>query len=69
MIFIYKNIIYIYISAVERLMINRIQNKGFCLHNICVCAVYIYYAYIKNTHTAHILKIFTCIYIYIFIFI
>ncbi len=31
-------------------MINPIQNKSFCLHNILVCAVYIYYVYI-NTHT------------------
>ncbi len=38
------------ISAVKRLIvINRIQNKSFCLHNICVCVVYIYYVYI-NTH-------------------
>ncbi len=59
--------IYIYISAVKRLIaINCIQNKSFCLHKICVCAVYIYYAYIK-THTCmyvYILKIFTCIYLY-----
>ncbi len=33
-------------SAVKRLII---QNKRFCLHNICMCAVYIYYVYI-NTH-------------------
>ncbi len=43
--------IYIYISAVKRLIvINRIQNKSFSLYNICVCTVYIYYLYI-NTHT------------------
>ncbi len=42
--------IYIYISAVKWLIvINRIQNKSFCLHNICVCTVYIYYVY-KYTH-------------------
>ncbi len=35
--------------------INRIQNKSFCLHNIRVCTVYIYYVYI-NTNT--------CIYIF-----
>ncbi len=30
-------------SAVKRLIvINRIQNKGFCLHNMCVYCVYIY---------------------------
>ncbi len=43
----------IYISAVKRLIaINHIQNKRFCLHNICVytvCTVYIY-EYI-NTHS------------------
>ncbi len=44
------NILYIYISAVKRLIaINRIQNKRFCLHNVCECAVYIYYVY-KYTH-------------------
>ncbi len=30
-------------------MINRIQNKSFCLHNTSVCTVYIYYVNI-NTH-------------------
>ncbi len=58
-------------SAVKRLIaINRIQNKSFCLHNICLCTVSIY-VYI-NTHTYiiySILKIFTCIYMSIFIFI
>ncbi len=29
---------------------NRIQNKRFRLHNICVCVVYIYFVYI-NKHT------------------
>ncbi len=39
------------ISAGQRfIVINCIQNKIFCVHNICVCAVYIYYVYI-NTHT------------------
>jgi len=39
------------ISVVKRLIaINRIQNKSFYLHNICVCTVYIYYVY-TNTHT------------------
>ncbi len=45
-IYIYIYIMYIYISAVKRLIvINRIQNKRFCLHNIpvYVCAVYIHY--------------------------
>ncbi len=54
---LYKYIyIYIYIS------VNRIQNKSFCLHNIGVFSVYIYYVYI-NTHTAYILKTFTRIYL------
>ncbi len=35
-------------SAIKWLIaINRIQNKSFCLHN--VCTVFIYYVYI-NTH-------------------
>ncbi len=46
---------YIYISAVKRLIaINRIQNKS-CLHNICMCAVYIYYVYI-HTHACIYLR-------------
>ncbi len=32
------------------IVINCIQNKSFCVYNICVCTVYIYYVYI-NTHT------------------
>ncbi len=29
----------VFINAVKLLIaINRIQNKGFCLHNICMCA-------------------------------
>uniref|UniRef100_A0A671PA60 Zinc finger protein 341-like n=1 Tax=Sinocyclocheilus anshuiensis TaxID=1608454 RepID=A0A671PA60_9TELE len=43
-------------------VINRIQNKSFCLYNIYVC---IFSMYIKrHTHTVYILKIFTCIYLY-----
>ncbi len=46
-----KGTSHIYFSVVKRLIaINHIQNKSFCLHNICVCSVYIYYVYI-NTHT------------------
>ncbi len=30
-------------------MINRIQNKSFCLNNICACTVYIYYVYINTS--------------------
>ncbi len=62
----YMNILF-YISAVKWLIvINCIQNKSFCLHNICVCTVYIYYVYI-NTRTYRIyLK---NIYMYTFILI
>ncbi len=36
--------LYIYITAVKRLiMINRIQNKSFCLHNVCVLCIFIMY--------------------------
>ncbi len=57
-----------FFSAVKRIIvINRIQNKSFCLHNICMCTVYILYIN-THTHTVYIWKIFTCIYIYIFIF-
>ncbi len=39
--------IYIYISAVKWLItINHIQNKRFCLHNICVCVLCIFIMYI-----------------------
>ncbi len=44
-------------------MINRIQNKSFGLHNICMCTVYIYHVY-RNTHTYS--KYFENIYILIF---
>ncbi len=55
-------------SAVKLLiMINRIQNKSFCLHNMCVYCVY-YYAY-TNTPTACIyfenIYMYSLIYIYI----
>ncbi len=57
-------------SAVKRLIaINHIQNKTFCLHNICMCTVFIYYVFINtHKHTVYSLKIFMCIYIYKFIF-
>ncbi len=51
-IFIYIYIyIYIYTQSIcafkSLIMINRIQNKTFCLHNMCVCTVYVYvYVYI-----------------------
>ncbi len=35
------------ISAIKCLItINLIQNESFCLHNICMCTVYICYVYI-----------------------
>ncbi len=44
--------IYIYISAVKRLIvINHIQNKSFCLHN-----VYISYVYINTNTCMYIFK-------------
>ncbi len=64
-------IIEVIFSAVKQLIaINRIQNKSFCLHNIYVCSVYIYYVYI-NTHTYSIyfeniyMYLHVCIYIHI----
>ncbi len=44
---------------------NRIQNKSFSLHNICMCTVFIYYVYI-NTHTLSIY--FENIYMYIHLY-
>ncbi len=38
-----------HITIIEKIYIGiyiDIQNKRFCLHNICVCTVYIYYIYI-----------------------
>ncbi len=32
-------------------MINRIQNKSLCLHNICVCTVYIYTVVVRIIDT------------------
>ncbi len=64
--------IYFFASAVKRLIaINHIQNKRFCLHNICMCTVFIYYVYI-NTHTYSIylenIYMYIHLYIYIIIF-
>ncbi len=41
--------------------INRIQNKSLCLHNICVCTVYIYINTIFHKY------IHACVYIYMYI--
>ncbi len=49
-------------SAVKQLIASKI--RGFFLHNMCVCSVYIYYVYI-NTHTYSIY--FENIYVYIYI--
>ncbi len=55
--------IFIYINAVKRLIvINRIQNKSFCLHSICVCmCIFIMYIQI-HTH-ACIFQKKICLYI------
>ncbi len=61
---------HVYISAVKRLIaINHIQNKSFCLHNICLYTVYMYYVYIKTNTCMHIFKKnMLCLYIkYIYI--
>ncbi len=55
-------------SVVKQLItINRIP-KSFCLHNIYVCTVYIYYVYL-NTHTCIIYfeNIYMYLYVYIYI--
>ncbi len=60
----------VYISAVKQLIvINRIQNKSFCLHNICLCTVFIYYVCIyKCTHIQYIFGKYLHVYaFYIFI--
>ncbi len=60
---------YLSTSAVKRLIaINRIQNKSFCLHNICVCTVDIYYAYIKtHTYSIYLENIYMYLHVYIYI--
>ncbi len=48
---------HIKISAVKRLIaINHIQNESFCLHDVCMCIVYIYYVYINTLTCMHIFK-------------
>ncbi len=44
------------IGCQEYIAINRIQNKSFCLHNICVYTVYIYYVYINTNTCMYIFK-------------
>ncbi len=42
--------VYVYISAGQQLIaINHIQNKSFCVHNMCVYCVYLLCIY-KYTH-------------------
>ncbi len=56
--------IYPSIYAVKRLIvINRIENKSFGLHNICVCSVYIYYAYLNGHTCMYIFQKKKCFYI------
>ncbi len=38
------------------IMMNLIQNKRFCLHNICACSVYIYYKYVNTNICMYIFK-------------
>ncbi len=54
-------------SAVKRL--NRIQNKSFCLHNICLCVlcVFIMRPIYKYTHIQYIFRKYLHVYIYIHI--
>ncbi len=63
--YIYWICVYLYMhnSAVA---INRMQNKSFYLHNICVCTVYIYYllCIYKYTHMhVYISEKMLCLYI------
>ncbi len=64
---VYIIVLYIYCSAGQRLIvINRIQNKSFCLYNICVCAVCIHCVF-KKTHTYSIY--FENIYMYLHVYV
>ncbi len=49
-------------------MINHIQNKSFCVYNICVCTVCIYYVYKIHTHACIYLWKICYVYIYIYIY-
>ncbi len=47
-------------------MINRIQNKSFCLHNVCVCVYCVCLLCIyKCTHIQYIFWKYLHVYIYI----
>ncbi len=64
MFIIFYIYIYIYISAVKRLIaITRIQNKSFCLHDMCLYCVYVLCIY-KYTHMhEYISEYMLCLYI------
>ncbi len=57
-------------SAVKGLIdINHIENKSFCLHNICFVSMYIYYVYIyKYTNSKYLENIYMHLDIYIITF-
>ncbi len=58
----------IYISAVKQLTaINRIQNKNNCLHNICMCSVYIYVCINIHTYSIYFGNIYMYIHLYFYI--
>ncbi len=68
----YWVVLCLYSSAGQRLItINHIQNKSFCVYNIYVCTVYIYYVYIKtHTYSIYLENIYMYSHVqYIFIFI
>ncbi len=47
-------------------MINRIQNKRFCLHNTCVGTVYVNYINIKaHTYSTYFENIYMYLHVYI----
>ncbi len=53
-------------SAVKRLIASKI--KCFCLHNMRVCAVYIYFVYIKtHTYSIYFENIYMYLHVYIYI--
>ncbi len=61
----FDSIKYVLCSAVKRLIvINRIQNKSFCLHKICVYCAYLLWIY-KYKHMHVFKKNMLCLYIYI----
>ncbi len=48
--------------------INRIQNKRFCLDNICVYCVYLLCVYIKtHTYSVYLENIYMYLHVYIYI--